>query len=415
MKVFFMLILICNHSIAQHQIIPTNTSTRLIQMKKSGQTLYIVGVQNFFAKCENGCDSIHLLSTPGPINYFNAHLNVLDSNTIYLSSFLASNPYHAIVSKSIDGGQSWNSILDTISMEFYTVGMFAFDTSTICLTSSQERTFITQDGGASWNIGTNHGIDMINAYDKLNDSTVIVGGLSQLSVTTDKGNTWNYHSFLQGTPTDFEMQSLDSIYAVSSGIFGTFLSLITGTDQEFRLDKLIPDFSPVGITVVSNNEIYIVGQGWPQGHGRIMKTTDMGTTWSYHDIPDATNLVDMLFINDSIALISGYDGILVKWNKNDSMTPWGLGLEDQESVNAIQIYPNPTSNLQVIQLSDAFGKRLKITLYDLQGRAQKIVFDGIIDQSNFSIPFELLNYAPGMYYYEFVLDGEVIRKEALKY
>lgn len=389
------------NALSQHVIIPTGTTTKIREVRKYGNAVVLNGNYNYLAKCYGDCDDLILLNPPGPVNYYNRHLNLLDTNHFYVSSFIGSFPYHAIISRTTDGGQNWTSILDTLSEDFFTEGVLVFDTNKIVLCSSQGRTFVTGNGGDSWEIGPQTGMPTTSGLQKMNDSTAIIGVLERLRITTDRGSSWVGSSFLQANPNSFYAKTLDSIYSVSEGPSGAYFSYIFGQPQFDRVDKLIPMMEPVGLYVVSKDEIYITGKGWPQEHGRIMKTTDLGNTWSYYDVPETEKLLEIVFLNDSTALIGGYNGALIKWNKNSPMTEWGLGIKENNNENiSVAVYPNPVLQQQELRIKTFPGEALEITLYDAQGRKQDLIYSGISEESETQILVDLSDLSQGVYSYQ---------------
>ena len=399
LSVLFLLFVMVN-GYSQHSIITTNTITDITRIKKVDNVVVINGRNNFFAKCYDNCDQLITLQPAGPFNYNNNYVNVIDTNTFYVSSFVASNPYHAIVSKTNDGGQTWIPVLDTLSMEFFTVGLFVFDTNNIALCSTQGRTFVTNNGGDNWETGPQNGMPIVSGSFRINDSTAIIGVQERLRITTDKGSSWIGGSFLQANPSSFYAVTIDSIYMVSSGMAGTYFNYIF--DQPFSsIDKNIPMMDPIGLYVVSKDEIYVTGIGWPEGIGRIMKTADLGNTWSYYNVPETERLLEMVFLNDSMALIGGYNGALVKWNKNSPMTEWGLGIaENSNGSISATAYPNPATHEQELEINTSPGERIEIQLYDLQGRNCGLIHLGVTDSEKQSISVDLSHLDAGIYVYQ---------------
>lgn len=382
----------------QHELIPTGTTTS-IDLKKTGNMVVISGVHNFLAKCTGNCDDLIVLNPPGLLNYFNGHLNIMDTSVFYLSSFAPSIPYHAMVFKTTDGGQNWVSVLDTISSEFFTKGLLVFDTNRLVLPVSLYQTFVTNNGGSSWELGAQHSLSTLSGSLKVNDSISVLGIGSHLMTTTDKGESWVHSSFIPADPINYFSLSLDSLYAVSSGTDGVYFSFRFGQGNTW-INELIPLFAPTALHVVSKNEIYITGKGWPQEVGRIMKTTDLGNTWSYYDVPETERLLELVFLNDSIALIGGYDGVLVKWNKNSPMTEWGLGVaENNNGIVSAAAYPNPAAQEQELEISTNPGGKIEVELYDLQGRNCGMIYSGIAEKEKQTILVNVSNLDAGTYVY----------------
>lgn len=109
----------------------------------------------------------------------------------------------------------------------------------------------------------------------------------------------------------------------------------------------------------------------------------------------------MVFLTDSIALISGYNGTLIKWNKNSPMTEWGLGIEENKNGSiSVTAYPNPVLQQQELRINTVPGEELEITLYDAQGRKQDLIYSGISQEAEKKILVDLSYLGAGVYSYK---------------
>jgi hypothetical protein len=64
--------------------------------------------------------------------------------------------------------------------------------------------------------------------------------------------------------------------------------------------------------------------------------------------------------------ISLTNGVLL--NKQFALLPFGISTSEQELLNNISIYPNPTQSIVKVAGLNGFGKNLKWSLTDLSGR-----------------------------------------------
>ncbi len=383
---------------SQHVIIPTGTTTDIDEIRKVGNMIVMNGDFQFITKCYDDCDDLIPLTIPVPYQT-NKGLVVLDTNRFYMMSFSTDYPFTKIVSKTINGGQSWTPIFNSPGT-LSNPELLVFDTNHLFLSLSSDFNYQTEDGGGYWELKPNQEVNPISCSLKINDSVAIFGGNEKLAFTTDTGVSWTSMPFLQGGPVAFFASSQDSVYLVSNGISQNYLSYFFGGFQNTRVDKVVPGMFVIGMYAVSKNEIYVIGRANPQYVGRIMKTTDLGNTWTYYDIPETTYLSAMVFLNDSIALIGGYNGTLIKWNKSSPMTEWGLGIEENNNGNiAVAAYPNPVLQQQELRVTTFPGEELEINLYDAQGRKQDLIYSGISEETEKKILVDFSDLSPGVYIY----------------
>ncbi len=385
------------NSFSQHSIIPTGTTTDIDEIRKVGNMIVMNGDFQFITKCYDDCDDLIPLTIPVPYQT-NKGLVVQDTNRFYMMSFLTDYPFTKIVSKTINGGQNWTSIFNSPGT-LSNPELLVFDTNHLFVSLSSDFNYQTEDGGGYWELKPNQEVNPISCSLKINDSVAMFGGNEKLAFTTDNGASWTSMPFLQGGPIAFFAFSQDSVYLVSNGISQNYLSYFFGGFQNARVDKVVPGMFVIGMHAVSKNEIYVVGRADPQHVGRIMKTTDLGNTWTYYDVPETTYLSAMVFLDDSIALIGGYNGTLVKWNKNSLMTEWGLGLTESAESIEVAAYPNPVLQQQELRITTVPGESLEITLYDAQGRKLDLIYSGVSEDAEKKVLVDLSGLSSGVYIY----------------
>jgi hypothetical protein len=93
----------------------------------------------------------------------------------------------------------------------------------------------------------------------------------------------------------------------------------------------------------------------------VYKTTDLGQTWTKYYTGIDCILQDIQFLNDSIALITGTNGVLLKWNKHSAPN----GIRDYEEGSNFSMYPNPF--LHIFTVSNPDKKEYSIQLINILG------------------------------------------------
>lgn len=405
LHICFCFVFITELSYSQYSIIPTNTTGLIKSIEKSGDYLLICGKENYLAKYRISTDELIPLTTTLGSEYFQYHIQMLDSNTFYTTGFIASPPYRARIIRTTDGGQTWDDVLDTISDLFYVNRLLVFDTNRIALLSTASKSFVTSDGGQTWEFRTGNLPPISSTSLRVNDSCAIIGRLGGISITVDKADSWQGQSST-GEARSFSAKTLDSIYYVASDHAGNYFAYYFRQSNTKVIKGL--GFEPKGIYAFSKDEIYVIGGG-----GRIAKTTDLGTTWSYFHIPEATYLYDINFINDSIALIGGDNGLLIKWNKNSHFSSLSIA-ENNPFLSSISIFPNPSNTTQTIQFHNQTDSHAVIHLVDLAGERIDCVFEGVLSEIDYSIETDLSNLKSGVYFYQIQIGSEIGYKRFVK-
>jgi hypothetical protein len=159
-----------------------------------------------------------------------------------------------------------------------------------------------------------------------------------------------------------------------------------------------PYFDAYDLYFFNMNEGYIVGGG-----GRILKTTDTGNTWTIYETQIPYSFTRIEFLNDSIALIAGTNGTLIKWNKHS----WATEVINTEKENNIQVYPNPSNGLQNIELINTKVEPFIIELFDVGGRKIADVYNGSSANGKMNINCDLSQLGSGIYHYKVQIGNQI--------
>ena len=331
---------------------------------------------------------------PSIPNYDNKLYRV--DTTLFLSSYdVPSQHFQFYVSH--DTGNTWQLRLDTTYFFFLSV---MFDVNEGILIGDFHQILRTHDGGYSWQLEF-FGPPSIRCAKVMGDSTILLGGFQWLNFSDNRYQTWsgvvggfNYAEF-----NNFQFLSKDTFLACGFDHFGgmgflyyTFHGIDSIKTKYFNNSE----FQPENVCATSINEIFLVGRNYVLQKGVVYKTMDLGNTWQIYNTGIDCNLMDMYFINDSIALISGTNGIILKWNKNSFATEI-LDFETTKiHMNAI---PNPTSNQQTISIYSSKKEALTIDLYDVFGKKIRSIFNGCTELGITKIETTLLDLPKGIYMY----------------
>ncbi len=347
--------------------VPTATDATLRDLSAINNNVVISGYFGYLAKSSDGCASLTTITIPGPLG--NAtRIQRLDANTIFLLSYSPNGTY---LFKSVDGGNNW--IPRATSSGAFSHELGFFDTLSALLTDGPYL-YKTINGGNSWSntpcpfqIGT-------TAIKTYGDSLVCLGGIdvsgTGFMMSKNRGNTWlpAWGTLGHGLEiTDFSFMNKDTMFAVSkttnvpySETAGFFYTTNGGGSWT---DMGLPQLKDAyGVLFKSNKEGYVVGMD-SQGFGTVVKTTDLGKNWLTFNTGYKTALMNIALLNDSIGLLSGTEGILLKWNFKRSV--FTNIQENTFNEMRINVFPNPAQ--EKLLVSTAF-KLDKMTLINSIGQ-----------------------------------------------
>ncbi|GBL34676.1 hypothetical protein EMGBS15_02710 [Filimonas sp.] len=156
-------------------------------------------------------------------------------------------------------------------------------------------------------------------------------------------------------------------------------------------------FTPRNMHCENANEIYLVGRNSLFQAGAVYKTTDLGDTWQIYNTGIDCDLFDIHFLNDSVALISGDHGLVLRWNKNSFATEI---LDITPDKIHVDIYPNPGVDMQTIVIHSPGSDKLCINLKSIFGSQVKEVFKGEIHKGMNKIKNSIADLPVGIYLFE---------------
>jgi photosystem II stability/assembly factor-like uncharacterized protein len=392
-KAIFIIFFICVSVIGFCQITEINsgTATHLLDLSVIDKNIVISGRNNYIVKSYDECNSFIPLTQPGPTTYLN-RLQRIDTSISYLLSFT---PNQLLLYKSIDGGYNWVQKLDTAGAFSSNISFFDSLEGIISMNSSIIR---TKNGGTSWT-STVSPLAITSIMVKYGDSLICIGGSDAnasgaIATSKDRGNTWIQSGGFPtpATPTGFCFLNNDTIFGVSSpGNFGAYFTKTTDGGNIWQ-NSPIPLFRPNGIYFRSSLEGYVVG-ATSQTIGVILKTNDRGQTWSTFNTGVKTTILNIAFLNDSMALLTGSDGVLLKWNYKNSMFT-AIDENVQEKAGT-KIFPNPVEDKLHVAFENYIQEKLKLTITNIIGQE-------VYSINNFDLKwdFDVAFLASGIYYLE---------------
>ncbi len=397
--------LLVHFAYSQITVINTGTSEDLYSISKIEKNYLINGWQSYLGKCYGECNSVLPLTVPAfPNSNYSYSISWPDTNFLYLtaSSFTDLN---LTFWKSSDGGYNWTKKFDTVSPAMFEGATAFFDTlNGVCFIDNWQK--IETINGLSTYSFTAWGTYMPVLAEVYGDSTVAVvacGGNCGLGISKDRGKTWLNSNGGAGGVMIYDVKFLneDTIFAISaksaqSNCSYLFRSFDGGLNFDYKLFCGVPyGVAPppeilLGLCVKSKNEIYITARngyessGYYTGDGVILKTTDLGQTWTRFITPFKKHLNDMKFINDSIALVCGEGGLLFKWNtKTAIFTDIRENAFNEHSVN---IYPNPIKDKLTLKCEVIEPEKITLSISNFLGQSIYSV-NGLSESQEIDIGF----------------------------
>ncbi len=260
-----------------------------------------------------------------------------------------------VVLRSVDGGNTWTKVTNvTGNPDLYAIS--GLNESNVLVGDGVGSIWRSTNGGSTWTkVSTNSG-SFINVVDYVSETLAYAQGdpisnVWRLLKSTDGGATWSLATTLTGVSGEAGWNgSYDrigtniwfgtnktKIYKSSTGLEGPWTSGATGTS----VNSYGVAFSDANIGIATVNDGTSTG-------GKVMKTTNGGTTWSQVSFPvtGTANLVDFIDGTPKVWIGTFSNGI---FHSTDYGNSW---IADRlpsavSGVNALKFYQDESSGIAV--------------------------------------------------------------------
>lgn len=371
---------------------------------KNNNTGFLMGWDRNIYKTTNGSQNW----TKYTFGNSNSNLGAMiyaGSNTWYLSQ-----AWDPIMYKTTNDGVSWDTLTNT---GFIQSTALKFLNPTTGFGVSKYNVFgKTTNGGLNWFInnqigGQNWTLDFID------ENTGFVGGGFQLRKTSNGGiNFETIPESIIHSAWDVKFISRDTVVVsgISQNGVGTnrgaiWKSINGGTNWT---EYLVPGAYALGPLRFTDKKTGYVLEGWDGSYYGLFKTTNAGENWFRIRVPDG-RLVAINFADTTTGYIVGYDGLILKTTNGGASTFVHMNEAIPGNFTLFQNYPNPFNPSTVIKFNlIQSGKQtnipVKIIIFDILGRQMETLLDEKLSVGVHEVNWNASKYAAGVYFYTLLTD-----------
>ncbi|MCK9398552.1 MAG: YCF48-related protein [Bacteroidales bacterium] len=302
---------------------------------------------NFVSKTTDGGESWELISDDMGTWSFQGLCMNTEGDGLIVGSY-------GQIYRSEDFGSSWEAVYTNACLGFSITKTFITGDSTILaniytsLGVPNNHAMKSLDRGATWSVAPEYP-DGISSISFVNDSVAFyVDGTEGIYKSTDNGNSWNFYDL---EVSEFQTLSIDFVndqtgFAAGSGE-GYGITMYRTQDQG---ETWIEVFSNVFITVDNmlpyeiefkdDSVGFIVGEIGNGNECNIIVTYDRGNTWEIDTLPYTHSFDGIQFLNPDTGFLYGYGNVLKTINGGQDWFHVTVNTEDALNVKNMSF---PTS------------------------------------------------------------------------
>lgn len=330
------------------------------------------------------------------VNFVNDHVGIVCS-------------FNGKIFKTTNGGDAWKEIISplkqnpgiTLNKIFFTDKYNGY----ICGGYEYSKAGIiirTIDGGDSWK---NVNIDFITGnfrdiYFTDRENGFAVGENGNLTVTSDKGNTWNTQYLIT-----YDLNSVDFNGSLIGLIVGENGTLFRTSDGGANWDYIFPiqyqNLNSVKFT--DNLKVTAAGK-----NGTVIRSSDAGLSWEKMNSLTDNNLLSLNSNNEGVFAI-GENGTII-YSESDIKEKISSSLKNtvqKKNISSLSNYPNPFNPLTNIYYKLSTTVNVSLKVFDILGNELTSLVNEIQIAGNHIIKFDGSQYASGVYFYSLILNGNL--------
>ena len=323
-----------------------------------------------------------------------------------------------LISKSIDGGKTWETVnLDSSStFKGYKEAVFFLDKMHGWIGGAEAKSYgngyilRTDNGGETWQKVAVDTADIydISFVDTLNGWACSWAG-GKIFKTTDGGKSWrlNKKIILNGQTIGDPLRRIffttkDSGWTVGGIAGDQIIARTTDGGENWNIYKDINGSSLHGLWFTDSQNGWTVGGA--NAGPRIIRTTDGGENWVLQEnLPVSYFLpyIESIYMFDSNTGFTVADsGIILKTTNGGLLTG---GIESSiipDNIELFQNYPNPFNPSTNISYNLPFGSFVTLRIYDNLGRTLVTLVNNYQNAGLHSLTFDGKDLPSGIYYYK---------------
>ncbi len=349
------------------------------------------------------CDEYKLFKTTNGGNNWNslftAYLYVIDfvdANTGYFGG------EHSLY-KTTNGGATITDITFANMPGKLTEIQF-LDANTGFILGKYNTAWKTTNGGINWSLISGYGTGSHYCLKFCNENLGFIGLYiynigSGISKTTNGGLNWSFMPIPEAGDYIWDFYFLNSVTGFFTADGKIFRTTNAGGNWS-QVFEIFPHYEIYSIQFPSETIGYATF-AW----GKMVKTTDAGSTWTVHNSITDNWFTDLYFTDINTGYFVGSNGVILK-TTNGGGSPIGIEPISSNIPNSFELfqnYPNPFNPVTTIRFTipNNTSKRNELTtlkIFDILGKEISVPVSEILSPGEYEISWDASGYPSGVYF-----------------
>ena len=297
------------------------------------------------------------------------------------------------IKKTTNGGVNWVNVYSSTTNEIFG-DIFFTDVNTGYAVGSYGKLLKTTNAGGSWTASTipNSGTFITSIVFVNSNTGYACGDDNKALKTTDAGATWvnmNVAAPFINLSNVFFTDANTGYISSANGIYKT----TDGGSSWFQLGTPAGGFNNVQFR---GNYGYAIA-----GDGKIIKSTNAGSSWIVQPTVTDNPLYALYFNSDDFIYAGGVRGTMMKTIPQELlMTPVsGNNNQAPKGYYLNQNYPNPFNPVTSIKFGIVKSGVVKITVYDITGKVVSELLNKNLSTGSYEVKWDGSAFSSGVYFY----------------
>jgi photosystem II stability/assembly factor-like uncharacterized protein len=313
---------------------------------------------------------------------------------------------------STDAGQSWgNAVFNTINKHAVTRNLLGVSVSDggIGFAVGEEGAFFrTTDFGATWDeqtIGKHINLNAVSVFD--NQNAIVVGDKNTVLFTTNGGESWNVPGSSLNIQVNYKFVRVTSRFTAYATTTAGHILKTTDLGNTWTILYADPLTQPLyRINLLGSGKLVSDGEA-----GTVLTSDDNGISWTRQSTGTSSGLYCLSFVDNMKGFAGGESGLMLRtddagktwtpvdYSANARIVSRLISVIPDAGFTVNQNFPNPFNPSTNSSFTLPVESNVTLRVFDILGKQISAVSYGVLAAGNHTAHIDGTMLASGMYFY----------------